>query len=316
METTTLGRTGITVSRLCLGSWQVSGWASSDDTRIKAAMLRALDCGINFIDTAELYGNGHSEELVGEVIRGRRDKLVIATKFAHTNSAPAKIRKSLEGSLRRLGTDYIDLYQQHWPPRKPPLEETLSELIKLKQEGKIRAVGVSNWMEPEWAEIKDPSKVECLQPCYNLLWRGIEREVLPLCIRHNIAVIPYSPLCQGLLTGRFRSTADVPADWRAKNRLFSGSSFPKVLEVLKEIEQIAASYDRPLSAIALRWLLDRPGVTAPIIGVSRPEQVDDNLKALGWTLKQEDFDRLSEISKPVSEGIGPHESMWNFHPRG
>ena len=315
METTLLGRTGISVSRLCAGSWQVSGWASSNDEGFKKTLSHAIACGINFIDTAEIYGDGHAERLVGQVIKSCRDKVVIATKFSHTNSRPKQIRKALEGSLKRLATDYVDLYQQHWPPKAPPLQETIDELVKLKKEGKIRAIGVSNWMEPEWGEIKDPSVIESLQPCYSLLWRVIEKEVLPLCLRHNIAVIPYSSLCQGFLTGRFRKISEIPDDWRQKNKYRAPAMFEKMLKVLTVMDSLAGKYDKPLSAIALRWLLDKPGITAPIVGASRPEQVDENLKALNWHLEKADWEALSAASAGVSDGIGPHESMWGFHPR-
>ncbi len=315
METIDLGRTGINVTRLCLGSWQVSGWASSSDDGFKKTLEYAIERGVNFIDTAEAYGHGHSEELIGQVIKGKRDKLVLATKFWFTDSSPKSMRKALDRSLKRLGTDYIDLYQQHWPPVAPPLEESVDELIKLKKEGKIRAVGVSNWMEPEWSEISDPSKVECLQPCYSLLWRGIEKEVLPLCRKHNIAVIAYSPLCQGLLTGRFKIDTEIPKDWRKQNRLFSPEILPKALRVVDVLMEIAVRYGKSVSGVALRWLLDQPGVTAVIAGASKPEQVNDNLDALDWTLQKEDHERLSVISQDLLGKIGPHESLWGFHPR-
>ncbi len=210
MERTTLGRTGIEVSRLCIGCMQAWGWASSDDRRFVATVRHALDMGLNFLDTAPAYGGGHSEEPVSQAIAGRRDQMVIATKFNFDQSRPKDVRHSLEQSLRRLHTDYIDVFQQHWPSPDVPLADTIGVLECLKEEGKIRVIGVSNWMEPEWEELGDPSRVDSLQPCYNLLWRSIEANVLPLCRRYNIAVLPYSPLCQGVLARRFKRLADIP----------------------------------------------------------------------------------------------------------
>lgn len=316
MESALLGRTGIKVPRLCLGGWQASGWASSDERAFVETVRRALEIGLNFIDTAEAYGSGRSESLIGEAIAGRRAEAVLATKFDHRNSSPAGIRKALEDSLRRLGTDYVDLYQQHWPPTSPPLEETLGELSKLKSEGKIRAIGVSNWSELEWAEIRDPAQVDSLQPCYSLLWRSIEPNVLPLCKKHGIAVLPYSPLCQGLLSGRFREGGKAPADSRTRNVRFGADGFERVRTVLEALGEIAGAYGKTPAQVALRWLLDTPGVTAPVVGASRPEQLAENAGALGWRLEQADYERLSQLSWPLSRSLQPHDTLWGWHPRG
>ena len=315
MEMTTLGRTGIEVSRLCMGCWQAAGWASSDDERFVATIRHGLDQGLSFLDTAVGYGRGHSEELVGKAVEGRRDQVVIATKFSHPSSRPDDVRRACDEACQRLRTDYIDLFQQHWPPRDIPLADTIGALERLKEEGKIRAIGVSNWMEPEWEEIDDPSRVECLQPNYSLLWRSIETSVLPLCRQHNIAVITYSSICQGILAGRFRDLDDIPQDSRSHNRRLTPGEFPQVLEVLAVLEDVARKYDRTMAQTALRWLLDQPGITAPIIGASRPEQVDQNLGALGWSLDPDDWQRLADVSWPLSENLAPHDTLWHWHPR-
>ena len=315
METTTLGRTGIKVTRLCMGCWQAAGWATSDDDRFVATIRHGLDLGLNFLDTAVGYGRGHSEELVGKAVEGRRDQVVIATKFSHPSSRPEGVRKAFEEACQRLRTDYIDLFQQHWPPPDVPLADTIGALEELKAEGKIRAIGVSNWMEPEWDEIDDPSRLDCLQPNHSLLWRSIEPSVLPLCREHGIAVITYSSICQGILSGRFRNLDAIPADSRSHNQRLSPEDFPKVQEVLAALEEVAAKYDKTMAQTALRWLLDQPGITAPIIGASRPEQVDQNLGALGWTLDAQDWQRLADVSWPLSETIQPHDTMWGWHPR-
>ncbi|MBD3344945.1 MAG: aldo/keto reductase [Chitinivibrionales bacterium] len=319
MEHTTFGTPPITISRLCLGCWQASGWATSDDTRFIRTVEHALDQGVNFLDTAAAYGNGHSEELVAKAIKGKRDKVVIATKFTHTMSRPDKIRRSLEQSLRLLNTDYIDLFQQHWPPKNVPLADTINELIKLKDEGKIRTIGVSNWMEPEWEEFDgDLSVIDSLQPCYSLLWRSVEKNILALCKKHSIAIFTYSPLAQGILAGRFRSIDDRPKsnDPRAYNRLFDKDRFPQVLTVVDCLEEIATKHNKSLSQTALRWLLDREGVTSVIAGASRPEQVEENCGTVGWSLDPEDREKLDTVSRPLSEDLKPHDTIFGWHSRG
>ncbi len=308
METSSLGKSGINVTRLCIGTWQASGWATSDSNTFLRTIDFALGEGLNFIDTAEAYGAGHSEQLVGRAIKGKRDSLIIATKFNHTHSPPAKLRKSLISSLRRLGTEYIDLYQQHWPPKKPPLDETLLELEKLKKEGKIRAIGVSNWMEPEWEEVQSHSLIDSLQPCYSLLWRNIEQNVLPMCIKESIAVLPYSPLCQGLLARKMTTT---PEDHRKKN-----VAFQKPLDELYQLlKQLSEKYSRTYAQISLRWLLDQDGVTAPIVGASTPEQMRENLGVFGWELSKEDKDSLSLLTQTFSSELTPHDTLWGWHPK-
>jgi len=315
METTTLGRTGIEVSRICMGCWQAAGWATSDDDRFVRTIQHGLDQGLTFLDTAVAYGRGHSEELVAKAVAGRRAQVVIATKLSYLSSRPADVRKALDAALARLKTDYVDVFQQHWPPKDIPLADTVGALEKLKEEGKIRAVGVSNWMEPEWAEIDNPSRVDSLQPNHSLLWRSIERSVLPMCIERRIAVITYSSLCQGILAGKFTSLDAIPKDPRASNRLLKPGVWPQVQGVLGVLAEVAGRYGKTMSQTAIRWLLDQPGITAAIVGASRPEQVDQNLGALGWKLEPADWQRLAEASWPLSKDLQPHDSLWNWHPR-
>lgn len=315
MEYAEIGSTGIKVSRLAFGSWQVSGWATSDVATFERTFNEAIDLGINLIDTAENYGNGLAEEVIGRAAAGCRERLIIATKFSHFNSSPKRLRNSLERSLIRLRTDYIDIYQQHWPPRKPPLEDTITELEKLRSEGKIRVIGVSNWMEPEFKEIDNPSRVQCLQICYNLLWRRIEKSVLPLCREHNIAVLAYSPLCQGLLSGRAELLQEVPNDSRRRNLMFDPARNSAVLDFIKALKNMAAEHNRPAAALAYRWLLDQPAVTAVIVGASNPEQLADNANALGWRLDPKHDAVLSELSAKVEVPVDPHVSIWTWHPR-
>ena len=315
MEMTTLGRTDFEVSRICIGCWQGAGWATSDDERFINTVRHAVDSGLNFLDTAIGYGNGHSEELVGKAIEGVRDKVIVATKIRPNTSRPEDVRKELEGCLKRLETDYIDLFQQHWPPKDIPLTDTIGEMERLKKEGKIRAIGVSNWMEPEWDEIDDPPRVECLQPNYSLLWRSIEKNVLPLCIKNDIAVITYSTLCQGILAGKFKNLDNIPKDPRRSNKRLSPEEFPEVLGILKVLEDVAEKYGKTTAQTAIRWILDRKGVTCAIVGASRPEQVDKNLGALDWNLEKEDRKKLADASWSLSKDLKPYDTLWGWHPK-
>ena len=315
METALLGTTAISVSRLCLGGWQATGWISSDEKRFVDVMRKGFERGINFVDTAEGYGDGVSEELIAKAIGANREKIVIATKFSHNHSAPDDIRKALEKSLKRLRTDYIDLYQQHWPPKKPPLMETLAELDKLKKEGKIRAVGVSNWMEPEFTEIDNPARIDALQPCHSLLWRNCERNILPLCRKFNIAYLPYSPLCQSILANRLGPVSEPPRDHRKRNALLHPSKRAQLSVFLHILSSVAHDYNKTPAQVAVRWLLDIPGVTSVIVGASNVVQLEENLGALDWNLSKESWDLLSEKSAGFSEGLKPHDTLWNWHPR-
>ena len=315
MEKIVLGRTGLKVSRICFGGWQAAGWSSTSEDEFVRTLQHAIEKGINFIDTAEEYGKGRSEELIGQAIKGKRDKVVLATKFFYKNSAPAAIKQSLESSLKRLGTDYVDIYQQHWPPKIPALEDSIACMEELKAQGKIRAIGVSNWMEPEWQEFSNPARIQTLQPCYSLLWRSIEPKVLPLCREHNIGVLAYSPLCQGILSGRFKTRDQFPRDVRKANRLFKPSTYPMVLEVIAALEDLAKKYDKSPAQVALRWILDTPGVSAAIVGATKKSQVDENLRALNWSLESVDWGTLSAVSEALSSDLKPHDTLWDWHPR-
>ena len=315
MEYQVIPKSELEVSRICYGSWQASGWEKSDDSSFTKCVHRALDAGVNFFDTAESYGKGHAEALLGKTLKHIRHQVVIASKFSFKNSTPEKIRASIEGSLRRLQTDYIDLYQHHWPAKNAPLADIIETLSLLKEEGKLRAIGVSNWMEPEWEEFQDFEKVSSLQPCYNLLWRSVEQTVLPLCRKNNIAILAYSPLAQGILAGRFQDVKTLPPDPRRQNVLLQPNLSPKISEFIGEMRGIALKYNRSLSQIALRWLLDQPGVTAVVVGATGSEQITENIGASGWSLDPSDLNTLSELTISFSEELKPHDTLWGWHPK-
>ncbi|MCI5064537.1 aldo/keto reductase [bacterium] len=315
MEYRPLGNTEISVSRICLGTWQAHGWSTSEDSAIRTCIETALDNGVNFIDTAPAYGDGHAERLVGDVTSRQRDRVIIATKVSHSQCTPEKLRSSLESSLRNLQTDYIDLYQQHWPPKRPPLDETIEELNKLKEEGKIRAVGVSNWLEKEWGEISAPETIDCYQPCYSLLWRRIEKNIIPLCQQHTISVLAYSPLCQGILSGKYTHYEQLPPDPRQKNVFRREELFSEVQEFLEVLRSIATQHHRPLTEVALSWVLQQPAITAAIVGCSRPEQVLSAIRGSETFLSQEELSLLTQESADFIPRTERFLSLWNWRPK-
>ncbi|MFQ5808709.1 MAG: aldo/keto reductase [Armatimonadota bacterium] len=318
METTELGSSGIEVTRICLGCWQmgISEWSDVEDDASIETIHRALDLGINFLDTAEVYGGGHSEEVVGKALRGRRDEVVIATKVGHRNLKRDAVREALEASLSRLQTDYVDLYQIHWPWREVEPEETLEAMTALKQEGKIRAIGVSNYGADLMERAVKVTDVDSLQPPFSIVWREIDDETLPFCIEHNVAVLAYSPMAQGLILGKFRSKDDLPDDCRGNNVLTHDGIWEKVLVVSDMVAEIGEKYDKSPAQVALNWVLTTPGITCAIAGSRRPEHIADSVGAVGWEMDKEDCDRLSEAGREAFAPIPAGETLWHWKPDG
>lgn len=312
-------KVNLMVSRLAFGAWQASGWGNSSDSEFTRLLELSIDNGINFIDTAEVYGKGHSETLIAKVLKNHaRDKLIIASKFWTGNSAPQKIRKSLEDSLLRLGIDYLDIYYHHWPSKNIPLEDSINELQRLKESGKIRAIGVCNWMEPEWQEFKNHSLIDIFQPCYNLLWRGIEKNVLPICRKNNIAVFPYSPLAQGILAGKYLNPSEIPqvkSDPRRVNILLNSNNLPGVTDLLGKIKLVAERLEKSPAQISLNWLLSQPDITGAIVGITKESQLIENLNTLEFKLDPEVLAELSDITKDFGLSHSTYDTLWGWHPR-
>ncbi len=308
-----LGRTGVQVSELCLGT-MIYGEQVDAATAIQI-IRRALDGGINFIDTANVYVHGRSEEIVGQAIQGRRDEVVLATKVRHRMGpgpndeglSRKHIMKSVEDSLTRLGTEYIDLYQLHRPDSATPLKETLFALDDLVRDGRVHYIGSSNF--PAWliekalriSEVYGLERFVSSQPRYNILDRAVERELLPLCREEGIGVIPYSPLAGGFLTGKYHRDEAMPEGSRGQLRPdWMKQYFTEQNDaVLRELRRLSGETGLKLSQLSLAWLLANPTVTAPIIGASKLTQLEENLEVVDTPLPTRALERISEVSKPA-----------------
>ncbi|MFC1976239.1 aldo/keto reductase [Chloroflexota bacterium] len=322
MQYRKLGNTDIDVSVLALGTWPFAGgrfWGNQDDDVSVATVHAALDAGINFFDTAEAYERGHAERVLGRGLDGRRHEAVIATKVWAGNLAPDDVIKACEQSLENLQTDYIDLYQIHWPNHQIPLAETVGALKQLKEQGKIRAIGVSNFAVRDLSDMVALSKCQANQLPYSLLWRAIEHKIQPLCLEHNVGIICYSPLSQGLLTGRYATVDEVP-DYLTGTRLYTGTRpnaehddpgcEVEVFATLKEIRRIADELNQPMAAVSLAWIMQQSGITAVLVGARKPEEVQWNLPAVELNLSERVITKLAEVTESVKEKLGSNPDMW------
>ena len=315
MEYRPLGRTGVQVSPLCLGAMMFGEWGNPDHDDSIRIVHRALDAGINFVDTADVYSGGESEEIVGKALAGRRDEIVLATKVHGSMGEDPNRRGNsrrwivheVEASLRRLQTDWIDLYQVHRPEPGTDIDETLGALTDLVRQGKIRYLGSSTFqpsqiVEAQWtAERRGRERFACEQPPYSILVRGIEAEVLPVCERYGMGVIPWSPLAGGWLSGRFRKDGDATS--RRAERLpqrydLSIPENQRKLDAAEALARLAEEAGMPLVQLALAFVLRHPAVTAPIVGPRTMEQLEGLLGATEVTLPGEVLDRIDEIVPP------------------
>jgi myo-inositol catabolism protein IolS len=322
-----LGKAGLPVSMVAMGCWALAGdstWGRQDDAASIATVHAALDAGINFFDTAEGYGEGDSESVLGRALAGRRQEAVIATKASRANLSAESVREACEGSLRRLRTDYIDLYQIHWPSRTVPLDETIGAMEQLREEGKVLALGVCNFGVSDLAELLALTRVETNQLPYSVLWRAIENKIQPACMKEGVGILCYSPLMQGLLTGKFSSPEEVP-DGRARTRLFSKrrpqarhgeeGCEPDVFAALERIRLICTEIGKPMTQVALAWLLHQPGVTAVLAGARRPDQIRQAAQAAGLELSLETISALTAATEEVKQKVGPNPDMWAVQSR-
>ena len=304
-----IGKTDLYINPIGLGTNAVGGhnlFPNLDEETGREIVRTAIDQGINFIDTAYIYGPERSEELIGEVIRekGKRKQLIIATKGAHkyvedemvVDNSPAFLRKSVEDSLIRLRTDYIDLFYIHFPDEHTPKDEAVGALRKLKDEGKIRAIGVTNFSMEQLKEANKDGYVDVIQSEYNLLKRQAEDELLPYAKEHSISFVPYFPLASGLLTGKYTKNSPI-TDGRSRNPLFQGTAFEDNLAKVEKLREIATAKEAEVAHLVLAWYLKQETIDAVIPGAKQPEQVLQNIKALNIQLSDEECKLISGIFK-------------------
>jgi aryl-alcohol dehydrogenase-like predicted oxidoreductase len=313
--------TDIEVSRIGLGTWSIGGSMSggSDERQSVRTILSAIDNGINLIDTAPVYGFGRAEEIVGKALHStqRRQELVIATKVgldwsngrAFRNATAARIISELEDSLRRLQTDYIDIYQVHWPDSSVPFEETATAMEKLYKEGKIRAIGVSNFSPEEIYEFVRYAPLHTVQPPYNIFERDVEDHVLPYCVKMNVSVLAYGAICRGLLGGGITAqTRFENGDLRSQDPKFQSPRLEQYTTAVRRLDAFAqAEFGKSVLELSLRWLLDRPGVTSALWGVRTPEQLAPLTNVLDWKIDTEAMEIIDGVVRTyVPEPIGAH----------
>jgi aryl-alcohol dehydrogenase-like predicted oxidoreductase len=329
MEYRKLGNSEIEVSRITFGSWAAGGWmwGGTEQNDAVGAIRASYDLGVTSIDTAPIYGMGLSEEIVGEAIKTLpRDKVQILTKFGmrwdlakgdfamktknndgqdidvYKYAGRDSIIKECEDSLRRLGTDYIDLYQQHWPDVTTPIDETMEAVSRLIEQGKVRAAGVSNYSVAQMEEAEKKLNIVSNQVPYSMLRRDIEQDVLPYSLRHNKSILAYSPMQLGLLTGKIKPGQHFDeSDLRATNRLFTPESVTRVNEFLEKIRPLAESKNATLGQLVLRWTLAQPGISVVLVGARNAEQAIQNARAVDFELVTHEVDFITERLEQMHE---------------
>ncbi|AQT67257.1 General stress protein 69 [Anaerohalosphaera lusitana] len=320
MKTRQLGDTDLKLTTIGLGTWAIGGswqfgWGHQDDQDSIGAIVDAVEKGINWIDTAPIYGCGHSEEIVGKALKETRQNPIIATKCGllwddkrrkHNNLDADSIMKECHDSLKRLGISTIDLYQMHWPQPDRKIEEAWEAMAKLKKKGDVRHIGVSNFSVPQLKRIMQIEKPASLQPPYSMIDRSIEQEILPFCGENDIGVVCYSPMQKGLLTGKYTPEKIgklPPDDHRHRDSDFAQPKLDIHLELVEKLKPIAQRNHATLAQLAIAWVFNQPHVTSAIVGARKPHQVDDNVKAGSWEISEQDMQEISRILEKHDEKL-------------
>ncbi|MEM9156973.1 MAG: aldo/keto reductase [Cyanobacteria bacterium P01_F01_bin.33] len=319
MELRSLGQTNIRMTPILMGTWQAGkrNWVGIEDTETVKAIRAAFEAGITTVDTAEIYGDGHSERIVAEALADVRNEVVYATKVFANHLKYEQVKQACENSLKHLQTDRIDLYQIHWPSGAfnsdiVPIEETMRALVDLKQEGKIRAIGVSNFSQSQLEEAAQYGRIDSLQPPYSLFWRKIETELMPYCVEHQISILAYSPLAQGLLTGKFGPDHTFDAkDNRSANQLFQGETYQRAQAALARLRPLANKYQTTLGNLALAWVMAQPQTHA-IAGARNATQAVENARAGNLQLSEADLAEIDAIGRTVTEPMDDRPVMWTW----
>lgn len=335
MEFRKLGGSGIAVSKIGLGCWSFGGgayWGAQSQKDVDTVVAGALDSGINLFDTAEVYNDGASELSLGEALRGRREQAVIISKVKPSNAAPARLREACESSLKRLRTDYLDVYMLHWPINAQSVQHFTSDpaqqkeiasvqlafdmLMELQREGKIRSIGVSNFGPQQLREaLSTGARIDCLEIMYNLLSRAAERELVPLCARSNIGIVGYMALLQGLLSGKYTCVDQLSAP-QAHSRHFCaarGGEYARhesegaeelLFKTLRNIGELAGERGVPMPQLAIAWILAKSEISTTLVGCRNSDQLRQNMKAASLNLERDTIDKLDEITKPLWDRLG------------
>jgi aryl-alcohol dehydrogenase-like predicted oxidoreductase len=319
MKTRSLGKSDIQITPILMGTWQAGKrmWVGIEDEESIKAIRAAYEAGITTIDTAEIYGDGHSEQIVAKALFDVRDHVVYASKVFSNHLKYDQVIEACDRSCENLNTDYIDLYQIHWPSGSfnseiVPIEETMSALNKLKEQGKIRAIGVSNFSRNQLEEASQYGRIESLQPCYSLFWRQVEQDAMPYCIEHNISILAYSSLAQGILTGKFKSDHQfAEGDHRTANKLFQPENYQRVQQALEKLRPFAESHNCTLAQLSLAWLIAQPQTNA-IVGARNASQATANAQAIQVNLTSEEINAIAHIGKQVTDYLDNNPVMWNW----
>lgn len=319
MQMRPLGTTTIQVTPILLGTWQAGKrwWVGIDDAETVKTIQAAVAAGINTIDTAEVYGDGHSEQMVAKAVSSKRSQLVYASKVFANHLKYEQVIAACDRSLQNLQTDYIDLYQIHWPAgsfdtKVVPIADTMAALNHLQEGGKIRAIGVSNFSKDQLVEAVQYSRIESIQPPYSLFWRWAEIELQSYCIDHNITILAYSAMAQGLLTGRFGPGHQFPeGDNRAANKLFHGEHYERAQQALERLRPIAERNHITLGQLALAWLIAQPQ-TCAIAGARHPQQAIENAQAGQQELSASDLAEIDQIGCTVTDHLDNNPVMWTW----
>ena len=319
MELRFLGTSEVQISPIIMGTWQAGKemWVGIDDSETTKALRAAFEEGITTIDTAEYYGHGHSERVIGKALADVRDQVVYATKVFPNHLKYDQVLEACHRSLKNLKTDYIDLYQIHWPAGSwgtefVPVEETMGAMNDLKERGLIRAIGVSNFSRTQLEEAAQYGRIDSLQPPYSLFWRQVEKDAQPYCVENTITILAYSSMAQGLLTGKFGPNHKfAQGDHRSRNKLFKAENYQRVQQALERLRPIAGRYGISLGQLALGWLIVQPN-TCAIAGARNAQQVEQNAKAGEILISPGDLEEIGHIGRSVTDYLDDNPVMWEF----
>jgi len=313
MKLKKLGNSELLVSEIGFGCWLFANdlqWGPIDESEAIQTVHAAIDAGVNFFDTAEGYGAGHSEEVLGRALKGKRRQVFISTKVGGEHHTRETLPAALDASLRRLQTDVIDLYSIHWPNRNVAFEKTMAALRHARALGKIRYIGVSNFGVGDLTDVVQLGKIVADQVPYNLFWRMLEAGIIDKCVAENIGIVAYSPLAQGLLSGKFKSAADVPRSNRSGTRLYQPEALQLAFAALGRMEPICKQLGVSMSQLTLAWSLRQRGISTVIPGARNRRQLEQNVGAAAVALSDEIVETLRAISQPLYDTLGTDPDMW------